>query len=166
MICVQHTHGLYKSRSSQDVLRTGCIVDHRLSSRRISNLWHVYVGIWKLSLQGRHNERHGISNHRPLDCLLSCLFRRRSKKISKFRVSGLCEGNLPVTGEFPSQRASGAENASIWWRHHVLGETVPQMLLLLSELYIFICACTGVQNCLFLQVHGSISRYIVVDMVF
>ena len=30
----------------------------------------------------------------------------------------LCEGNPPVTGGFPSQRASNAENASIWWRHH------------------------------------------------
>ena len=31
---------------------------------------------------------------------------------------GLCEGNSPVTGKFPSQRASNAENVSIWWRHH------------------------------------------------
>ena len=29
---------------------------------------------------------------------------------------GLC-GNSPVTGEFPAQRASIAENVSIWWRH-------------------------------------------------
>ena len=29
------------------------------------------------------------------------LFRRRSKKTSKFRVTGLCEENSPVTGEFP-----------------------------------------------------------------
>ena len=43
---------------------------------------------------------------------------RRSKKMSKLRVTGLCEGNLPVTGEFPSQRASNADNVSIWWRHH------------------------------------------------
>ena len=27
------------------------------------------------------------------------------------------EGNSPVTGEFPAQEASNAENASIWWRH-------------------------------------------------
>ena len=32
----------------------------------------------------------------------------------------LCEGNSPVTGEFPAQRASSAENGSIWWRHHGL----------------------------------------------
>ena len=46
--------------------------------------------------------------------------RRRSKKISKLRVTGLCKRNSPVTGEFAAQRASNAENFSIWWRHHVL----------------------------------------------
>ena len=30
----------------------------------------------------------------------------------------LCEGNPTVTGGFPSQRASNAENISISWRHH------------------------------------------------
>ena len=40
------------------------------------------------------------------------------KKTSKLRVTGLCEENSPLTGEFPSQRASNAENVSIWWRHH------------------------------------------------
>ena len=28
--------------------------------------------------------------------------------------------NSPVTGEFPAQMASNAENVSIWWRHHVI----------------------------------------------
>ena len=41
-----------------------------------------------------------------------------SKKTSKLCVTDLCEGNSPVTGEFPARRASNAENASIWWRHH------------------------------------------------
>ena len=44
--------------------------------------------------------------------------RRRSKKTSKLRVTGLCEGNSPVTGRFPAQMGSNAENVSIWWRHH------------------------------------------------
>ena len=38
---------------------------------------------------------------------------------SKLHVTGLCVGNSPVSGEFPTQRASNAENDSIWWRHHV-----------------------------------------------
>ena len=36
----------------------------------------------------------------------------------KLRVTGLCVGNSPGTGEFPAQMASNAENVSIWWRHH------------------------------------------------
>ena len=70
------------------------------------------------SLQWRHNEHDGVSNHLRLGCLLNCFYRRRSKKTSKHRVTGFCEGNSPVTGEFPAQRASNAENISIWWRHH------------------------------------------------
>ena len=71
------------------------------------------------SLQWRHNGLHGVWNHQPQDCLLNGLYRCRSKETSKLRLTGLCEGNLPMTGEFPAQRASNAENISIWWRHHV-----------------------------------------------
>ena len=72
------------------------------------------------ALQWRHNKRDGVSNHQPHDCLLNRLFGRRSKKLktSKFRVTGLCEGNSPASGEFPAQRAGNAENVCIWWRHH------------------------------------------------
>ena len=56
------------------------------------------------TLQWRHNGRDSVSNHQPHDCLLSHLFRRRSKKTSKLRVTGLCAGNSPGTGEFPTQR--------------------------------------------------------------
>ena len=70
------------------------------------------------TLRWRHNRRDSVSNHQPHDCLLNRLFRRRSKKTSKLRVTGLCAGNLPGTGEFPAQVASNAENVSIWWRHH------------------------------------------------
>ena len=40
------------------------------------------------------------------------------RKHQKLRVTGLCEGNSPVAGEFPTQSDSNAENVSIWWRHH------------------------------------------------
>ena len=61
-----------------------------------------------------------VSNHQPHECLLNSLFRHRSKKTSKLRVTGLCAGNSLGTGEFPAQMASYAENVSIWWRHHAL----------------------------------------------
>ena len=86
-----------------------------------------------ITLQWRHNEHNGVSNHQPHDCLLSRIFRRRSKKRLKLRVTGLCEGNSPVTGEFPTQRASYAENVFIWWRHHNITHFVsPQCLNRLS----------------------------------
>ena len=76
---------------------------------------------WELvTLRWRHNDHAGVSNHQPHGCLLNRLFRRTSKKTSKLRVTGLCAGNSPGTGEFPAQMASYAENVSIWWRHHVI----------------------------------------------
>ena len=70
------------------------------------------------TLQWRHNEHDGDSNHQPHDCLLNRLFRRRSEKTSKLRVTGLCAGNSPGTCEFLAQMVSYAENVSIWWCHH------------------------------------------------
>ena len=70
------------------------------------------------TLQWRHNGHDSVSNHQPHDCLLNGLLKRRSKKTSRLRVTGLCAGNSPGTGEFPAQMASNAENVSIWWRHH------------------------------------------------
>ena len=80
--------------------------------------WRLFPHYQPCALRWRHNERDSVSNHQPRDGLLSCLFRRRSKKTSKLRVTGLCVGNSPGTGEFPAQMASNAENVSIWWRHH------------------------------------------------
>ena len=70
------------------------------------------------TLQWRHNEHDDVSNHQTHG-LLNGLFMRRSKKTPKLRVTGLIEGNSPVTGEFPAKSASNAENVSIIWRHHV-----------------------------------------------
>ena len=78
------------------------------------------VLICKTPLRWSHNDHDGVSNHQPHHCLLNCLFGRRSKKTSKLRVTCLCAGKSPGTGEFPAQMASNAENVSIWWRHHAL----------------------------------------------
>ena len=81
-----------------------------LANCRISVLtilpWHIRqkrIGI--TPLQWRHNRRDGVWNHQPHHCLLNRLFRRRSKKTSKLRVTGLSEENSPVTGELPTKRS-------------------------------------------------------------
>ena len=47
------------------------------------------------TLHWRHDDHDDVSNHQPHGCLLNRVFRRRSKKISKLRVTGLCAGNSP-----------------------------------------------------------------------
>ena len=55
-----------------------------------------------ITLQWRHNERDGVSNRHGFHCLLNRLFGRRSKKISKFRVTVLCvRGNYRWLLDFP-----------------------------------------------------------------
>ena len=54
-----------------------------------------------MSLHWRHNDHDSVSNHQPHGCLLNRLFRRRSKKTSKLRVTGLCVGNSPGPVNFP-----------------------------------------------------------------
>ena len=61
-----------------------------------------------------------VSQIISLTIVYSTVYSRcRSKKTSKLRVTGLCEGNSTMTSEFPAQRAINAKNGSIWWRHHV-----------------------------------------------
>ena len=81
--------------------------------------WRLYAaGPAYIPLQWRHNGRYGISNHQPHHCLLNRLIRCISKKTSKLRVTVLCAGNSPVTGEFPAQMASSVVFVFILWRHH------------------------------------------------
>ena len=54
----------------------------------------TWLMLW--SLRWRHNGRDSVSNHQPHLCLLNRLFRRRSKKTPKLRVTGICVGNSPV----------------------------------------------------------------------
>ena len=72
----------------------------------------------KLTLRWRHNGRDGVLNYPHHHSVLNRLFRRRSKKMSKLRVAGLCVENSPVNGEFPAQMASNTENVTIWWCHN------------------------------------------------
>ena len=94
------------------------IVDSNSISLKICTRLYYTLSCFGCSLRWRHNGRDSVSNHQPRHCLLSFSFRRRSKKTSKLRVTGLCVGISPGNGEFPAQMARNAENVSIWWRHH------------------------------------------------
>ena len=119
--------------SSALLLKTG---DYKNSSINNQVCWLIYVSTNRIprvmiqsllltrlfpgnigSLLCRHNGRDGVSNHQPRDCLFNRSVRCRSQKTPKLRVTGRCEGNSRVTGEFSAQIASNAESVSIWWRH-------------------------------------------------
>ena len=87
------------------------------------------------ALKWRHDQRDGVSNHQPHDCLLNRLFRHRSKKTSKLRVTGFCEGNSPVTVEFPAQRATNAENDDIIMGIHFLPGIYGHLYSNISEFF-------------------------------
>ena len=84
-------------------MQTRCMVKHsiqypqrRAENRNIHGLrkrdFIFRQAITYRALLWRHDGRGNVSNHQPHDCLLNRLFRRRSKKTSKLRVTGLCVG--------------------------------------------------------------------------
>ena len=74
---------------------------------------------YHISLRWRHHRRDSVSSHQPHDCLLNRLFRRRSKKTSKLRVTGLLRGIHRGPVNSPQKWPVTRQNVSIWWRHHV-----------------------------------------------
>ena len=89
----------------------------------------------------------------------------RSKKTSKLRVTGLCEGNSPVTGEFPAQMVSNAENASIRWRHDGLVFFRYQVIIWNNTDMVSITSlgtqrngnCINIQKVSFIIMHSNVS---------
>ena len=79
-------------------------------------------GLINVTLQWRYKKHDGVSNNKPHDCLPNRSFRYSWKEISKLRGTDLCEGNSPVTGEYPAQRASDAQTASLLCTHHFMAD--------------------------------------------
>ena len=78
------------------------------------------------SLQWRHNEHGGVSNHQPRESFIQVQIKENFKDP---RHWPLCE----ESGEFPAQKASNSEKVSIWWRHH----SVSYFWLFLFQLHLY-----------------------------
>ena len=95
----------------------------------------VLCGVILVALQWRHHWRDSVWNHHAtLTIVYSTVY---SKKTLKLRVTGLCAGNSPVTGEFPAQMAINAKNVSNWWRHQGF---YPYLQSLPGRHYAIVCA--------------------------
>ena len=97
-LILDRCHRHYVVATSVNYKRLIQLVNSYLIIEEIMELT-ISMVVWKnhSALQWRHNDCDGVSNHQPHAFLLNRLFRRRSKKTSKLRVTGLCEGNSPVT---------------------------------------------------------------------
>ena len=88
------------------------------SERPFNVLFSRKFRVLLLSFRRRHDERDVILNHWRLDGLLNRLFRRKSKKTSKFLATGLCEGIHWWPVDPPHKGPVTCKIFSIWWRHH------------------------------------------------
>ena len=110
----------------------GVLCQKQISRARTSNyipqkLWDVITCPcpWYLLLAQHSCNPNGWNSFDYGDVIISAMasqitgvsietfVQAQMKKTSKLRVTGLCEGDSPGTGEFPAQRASNAENVSI-----------------------------------------------------
>ena len=95
MPSVRHNVLTWKSIAFNDnvsLLRKGVISLDKLIRICSKHAMHGETTYHHRPLQWRHNGCDGVSNHQPHDCLHNRLFRRRSTKTSKLRVTGLCTG--------------------------------------------------------------------------
>ena len=96
---IHHTLGVSKFRitESMDSMHKETVIRKASMSRRRHAAAINKCDIWRSinPLRWRHNDHDSVSNHQPHGCLLNRLFRHRSKKTSKLRVTGLCVGNSP-----------------------------------------------------------------------
>ena len=101
---------------SQVNLKNTWTKSQQINKNARTRILHIYRT--PLCLKGKHSCLHYIdiimsamsSQIASLTIVYSTVYsRRRSKKTSKLRVTGLCGRNSPLTGGFPAQRASNAE---------------------------------------------------------
>ena len=87
---------LFIMETIPDLITKSSLISNRSLTERVSYAESVSIA-WThhVALHWCHNDREGVSNHQPHGCLLNLLSRRRSKKTSKLRVTGLCVGNSP-----------------------------------------------------------------------
>ena len=98
--------------------------------QNISCTYDIYIHILNSSSQNKDIHYNDViksataSKITSLTIVYSTVYSGADQRKHQSSTS-LDVGNSPVTGEFPTQRASDAKNVSIWWRHHVVRNYIP-----------------------------------------
>ena len=104
----------------------------------------LVYGLLNFTLRWRHmNVMYSQMTSHSTVC--SQLMRTHIKETSKSALLAVYAGNSPAAGEFPAQRASNAEKASIWWLHHEIF-CVWSKIHILSKTYMHCKMCILFKN--------------------
>ena len=108
-----------------------CICEFHVPRQNLYGLciWYSFTNarIFRVEVGSKQSVHHSYRVFHYSDVIMrtmaspsftQLLFQTQMKGKPKLRITGLCAGNSPVTGEFPAQKACNAENISFWWRHH------------------------------------------------
>ena len=97
--CTLHITRIYRSRQWQYLMMQiigRFWIDWYNTESHLGTITKGENSVVCVPLQWRHNGQDGVSNHQPHESLLNPSFKRKSKKPSKVRATGLCAGNSPV----------------------------------------------------------------------
>ena len=124
LIMVLHINGLLRKQGNSPLLNwpygTGHKHDDVIKWKHFPRYWQFVRGIHRSPVNSTHKGKGRGALMFTLICARINEWgnNREADQRKHQSVIGLCEGNSPVTSEFPAQRASNAENVSILWRHH------------------------------------------------
>ena len=98
-------HEKKENRTEICVIYSKSLKTYGNASLTYNTILQYIMVAWDLFLQSllwHHNGHDGVSNHEHRDCLLNRLFRRRSNRTSKLRVTGLWAGihRWPVNSSY------------------------------------------------------------------
>ena len=142
------------------VYRNECVSHKIVAGLKGNHIYHwhgtetsLHSGFYT-TLQWRHNEGDGASNHQCFHCLLKCLFRHRSKEKPKLCGTALCGGihrwpvNSPHKGPVTRKRFPFDDvimNCTLWTRLMLISDcywliqvSSPSMVALLKSVIPFL----------------------------
>ena len=125
----------------------------QLSQLRKSIPYFTHKSPW-WTLQWRHNEHNGVSNHQPHDVYLSVYWGADQRKHQSSVSLAFVRGIHRWTVNSPHKGASNAENVSIWWHHH--GWAMGWLLRVLWRKY---CEQFGLHHIMHVRIISKRIRY-------
>ena len=130
-----------------------------------SRLWEISWSDASCNIETHYNDvimGAMASQITSLNIIYATVYSGPDQRIYQSSASlAICARNSPVTGEFPAQMASNAENVSIWWRHHELFLLLVWLVYLYHRVHVFHIIRLSNGFNFFRNEHSSFYKYFV-----